>query len=244
MTFIAKFENRTGFLAISADSPGLAYAGRAAIVDWPDLRTTRYRVSCLYEPLPFVELALDMVFQVAEVRAVNAGVWDIFVRATTAGTRNDNTPVRISPVVHVFAPLAGEGKTKGWRFQLFDAGGSRRRVFDANEQMLVPKQMLDYEAVVPPVGFFGNHQASMKAYARAAICAFGSGSGAQRESFGSGARSSMDKSYVAAFLKIDNTTLQRTQICEFAERVDLPAAALRMSYGFESVLIIDMSDYK
>lgn len=244
MTFIAKFENRTGFLTITADSPGLAYVGRAAIVGLPDPRTTRYRVSCLYEPLPFVELALDTVFQVAEVRAVSVGSWDIFVRATTAGTRNDNVPVRVSPVVHAFAPLAGEGKTKGWRFQLFDASGTRRRVFDADEQMLVPKQMIDYAAVVPPVGFFGNHEVSMKSYARAAICACGSGNGAQRISTVSGAQSSTDKAYVAAFLKLNDTTLQRTQICESAELVDLPAAPLRMRYGAESVLIIDMSDYK
>lgn len=240
MTFSFYVENDSNFLTISSDAIGLGYVGAASVIGIAG-RQTKYRVYCEKEPIVFVELQAGVVFSAPYAISAGSGAWDIFIQASTAGTRRAATPTRVDPNLHVFAPLSGPG-AGGSRFifRLYDALGNR--TFDMDENMLQPKDFIGYPAASPPVGSFGDADLGIKALSRPAVFCNGASSGAQRIARVGGGVDAY--SYDSAYWYQGSNLLTRTQICNSYEIVrDLPPAGLVMRYGAQDLLLIDLADY-
>ena len=240
MTFSFYAENDSNFLTISADAVGLGYVGAASVIGTAG-RQTKYRAYCEKEPIVFVELQAGVVFSAPYVMAAGAGTWDIFIQASTAATRRAATPTRVDPVMHVFAPLSGPGAGgPQFMFRLYDALGNR--TFDMDENMLQPKDFIEYPEASPPIGSFGDADLSIKALSRPAVFCNGATSGSQRIARVSRAVDAY--SYDSAYWYQGANLLTRTQVCNSYEIVsDLPPARLVMRYMAQGLLLIDLADY-
>lgn len=248
MTYGLHIENNGGGLLLTTESPGLAYAGTAAYIG-PAYATGspstakvlgRYRVASAKEPLAFIELQGDILFSVYSVEQSAAGTWDILVYCSDISGGSGATPTARVATVHCFAPLAGP-VSSGYGFFLFDAAGNC--TFDLGAKMIMPRAIGEFTAAIPPPDSFDLQSYAMPSMARPAICGLADGIGSRGLVNRPGSGTSTELDFAGAFHFRAPNTLDRTQMCIYAEPVDKPPFALRMRYRASTVLLIDMADY-
>ncbi|OEZ92205.1 hypothetical protein JAB9_47720 [Janthinobacterium sp. HH107] len=248
MKFGIHIENNDGGLILSAESPGLAYIGPAPFIgsaDEPGSPSTakvlgRYRISSINEPLIFIELVPGALFNVYSVTLSASNTWDILVYCSDVSGGSGAIPTARVATVHCFAPLVGP-VSSGYGFWLFDAAGNC--TFDLGAKMIMPRAIGEFPAATPPPDSFDLQSYAIPSMARPAICGLADGVGSRGLVNISGSGTSTELDFSGAFLFRAPSTLDRTQMCVYAEPVDIPPFALRMRYRASTVLLIDMADY-
>lgn len=248
MTYGLHIENNVGGLLLTTESPGLAYVGTAAYIGSADAVGSpstakvlgRYRIVSEKEPLAFIELQGDILFSVYSVVLSAASTWDILVYCSDVSGGSGATPTARVAAVHCFAPLVGP-VSSGYGFWLFDALGNC--TFDLGAKMIMPRAISEFPAATPPPNSFDLQSYAMPSMARPAICGLADGIGSRGLVNIPGSGTSTELDFTGAFLFRAPSTLDRTQMCVYAEPVDIPPFALRMRYRASTVLLIDMADY-
>lgn len=248
MTYGLHIENNAGGLLLTTESPGLAFVGTAAYIGPADAAGSpstakvlgRYRVASEKEPLAFIELQGDILFSVYSVIQSAASTWDILVYCSDVSGGSGATPTARVATVHCFAPLAGP-VSGGYGFWLFDTAGNC--TFDLGAKMIMPRAIGEFTAAIPPPGSFDLQSFAMPSMSRPAICGLSDGIGSRGVANRPGSGTSTELDFAGAFLFRAPNTLDRTQMCVYAEPVDVPPFALHMRYRASTVLLIDMADY-